>query len=658
MVDKSLIFKQMKRLLTILAMLIPFVSAMGQGIIIDARSLSVIGTTSDGDIEEISQDSSSRDCARIIMSISRMTRADMEDITVHTDSSDTQITKMKVSKEGYLIIELTAEMPTTLYLYHDTYGTSNEVSLNLEGGNEYYLSAKLDASFSISLSTYTIYANVYIDNSYVGYTDLDGYCYINYVPTGKHEVTIYNNGNYQEYTIEVDSYTKQFTLIESYEVEKFHFVTFEVTPKNAVVDINGDKYTPNVYGIVTAKLLNGRYHYEVSADDYTTLEDSFTIDGEHMEFKVDLAPSHGWLTINGSAELRDASIYIDNVFVGKGCLAEHKLSCGEHKVKISRPLYLPYETTVVISGQEIFILNPTLTVNYANITLTTVEGADIYVNNKKVGRGNWSGDLETGSYLFEARKDKHYSTKLRKTITTEQQKQIIALEAPRPITGSVKVSCKPANCAIKINNTYVGQAPLTTDLIIGSHTVTASIPGYTSDSTIISVSPGQTVDVCLRLTKKNKHSGINVGISAGYGWERYTTTTEERYDYNSSSDIVKESTTLDFGATLRLFKYNSIMNIVTGIHFICDDDYIYTSIPLSFNFPLFTGHCVPYFGFGTEFTTSARKNVPIILQTGLACRYSDFCLYFKSYPVIENHFDECDIINSLSRYGFRYTYFF
>ena len=623
-------------------------------------------------MREIYNDSYNRPCARILLQIDGMTASEMEQIKVIPTGNFIVVMEQNVYYfNKTLAIDLTANKPTRFYLHHDKYGDSNEVALNLAGDTEYKLAASLNVASAIYIATDVSFASIILDDSYVGYTDMYGTAYIYNVMHGTHTLKIQTDNSCVEHTIEVNNDALHFELTGRPELANIQEVIFNIGSiigdgnakssiaiEDAKVVINEEQYSADEGGNVRTTLRPGTYDYIVSAPNYHDERGSFTVDGKQVTIEVNLKPAFGWLTINESSELNGANIYVDGKLIGTNSVNRVALASGEHKIMIAKKLYLPYEQTIYIKDNETLIIDPTLTANYSNVTLTTATGADIYINNTKMGTTSWTGILECGTYIFETRKPKHTSTRLTKEISSDHTKQIIALDAPTPITGSVEINCDPHKCAVKIDNVYAGYTPLTTDLIIGTHEITASWPGRTTQSTIVQIDKGRTTQVKLQLDKRSRSAGFNFGISAGYGRETYSLE-GWNYDTESFHDIEKISSTWNFGVTWRLWRYNSLFNVTTGVHIINDDGYIYTSVPAVLNLTLFSGSlkkCVPYIGIGSEFTNSSNKNTPLILQAGLGCRYCDFCFYKKTYET-SNDYDYSYDYFLHEKYGFRFTLF-
>ena len=641
------------------------VEAQNHNIVIDASSLTPVQTDalSGVAIDKIGKDTSQRPCARLKIHINRMTRAEIEDLDLRPVGGNVVVMKQQVAIEGNgLIVELTAKESTRFHIHHDKYGDSNEVSLNLEGDKEYKLSAQLNFTHSIVISCNATNTEIYLDGEYKGRTDDSFSLTINDVVPGIHKLKAQCGVSIAEKEIEVG--TKIHFPIEINTITSApQYVVFEVEPKDAIVVINDKSYIPDADGVVLTTLNNGSYNYHISANGYHEVCDLFVVNGSKVNKSIALKPAHGWVSIASNTKLQDASVYIDNTYVGKVPVTSYKLSSGEHKVKIIKNLYLPYEDTITISDGENLQLKPALTANFATVTVTTAKGADIYVNNAYKGNTTWTGDLEMGTYIFEARKESHRTTTLSHTITAEQQRESITIDAPTPINGSINITCSPSIANVKIDNEDFGDTPLMSELLVGKHTVTISKKGYKSYTTTVNIAEGQTENLTAKLEENiapgyisvtSYPSGANVYIDGIYigttptkrqvEADSYFVTVSKAGYYSKSKEITveggitqpmhaslqeslltKTKRTIEnspinigpsvclginslsesffeysFGAMCRFGKYDDIVNVTTGFQYSPNINYSY--IPIMVNFNLDLGGAVMYMGLGTDIT--------------------------------------------------------
>lgn len=498
----------MKRLLALLSILFVSFSVAAQAeksIVIDQKSFRPVQVdmlTGVG-VDEIMVDSSRRPCARIKMKINRMTRAEIDQIEVKI-ATNNQLTKCRTADyDTGLIIEMTAKAQSRFYLYHPEFGESNEVSLTLEPNKEYYIEAYLNQSFSIVVNSNVAGADVYLDNNYKGQTNSNLSLTVAEVMVGDHTLRLeYGNQRYEQ-KIAVNKSNIFFRQNVNVEASKPQFVVFVVEPKSAVVLIDGKLYTPQD-GVVTTVLESGGYSYSISAKDYHDATGTFTVAGAKVEKSINLDPAYGWLEVK-SSQLEGAAVFVDNQLIGTAPVKSGKLSSGEHTVKIVKELYDAHTAVVTISDNKITAYNPTLSADFANVTINAFNGAEIWVNGEKKGTTKWSGRLATGAYIFEARKAGHRTTTLAKSISATPSHQVYNLEAPTAIMGGVVVTTTPAMADVAVDGKSVGRTPISLDnLIIGQHTITITKEGYSTHTEQITVVQDKSVNLDIALHKGTK----------------------------------------------------------------------------------------------------------------------------------------------------------
>ncbi|MBO5732627.1 MAG: leucine-rich repeat protein [Alistipes sp.] len=510
----------MKHTLTLLCALMSFVAAVAQtqhSIVIDEQSFKAVqvdARTGVG-IDKIPHDNSNRPCARIKMHINRMTRAEIDGLRVYPVGGSVVVMKQTVAAEGNgLIIELTAKEPTRFYLHHDKYGDSNEVSLNLEGDKEYRLSAQLNIAYPIVVNSNVKGAEVYVDGVYKGMTNDSYTLTINDILPGEHRVMVQHGNTKNEQQIDVSAENIYFRIEVSAATTHPQYVVFKVAPYNAVVLINGKNYVPDGEGVVTLTLYNGSYNYQVLADEYYPQNGTFVVSGEKVVMSVDLKPAHGWLSVGDSGVLKGASIYVDDKHIGKTPISKYKLASGEHRVMVVKEMYQTLKSTITISDGENFNYTPTLSADFATVTFDAGAECDIYVNDVLKGKSPWTGELATGAYIVEARKEGHRSTTLSQSISATPAKQSYKLDAPSPIMGSINVVSSPALGEVYVDGKFVGETPLMHNLLIGEHEITIKREGYVAIKQNVTIVESKVSDMIVELQKGVSTQNSSVKNSA------------------------------------------------------------------------------------------------------------------------------------------------
>ena len=143
----------------------------------------------------------------------------------------------------------------------------------------------------------------------------------------------------------------------------------------------------------------------------------------------------------------------------------------------------------------------TLRPNFSHITFKAAPGADIYINDEKVGTGTWNGDLKAGVYSVECRKPKHKSV-IEMIKIEENNDRVIELRSPVPQTGVLAVTSDPLGANIKVDGKDYGVTPKNiVDLLIGSHKVEISKKNYKSVVTTVEIREDETTECDTKLNK-------------------------------------------------------------------------------------------------------------------------------------------------------------
>ena len=495
----------MRYFLSVILAFLPFISSAQSTKLleIDASSFEPVQTDvlSGVAIDKIGTDPSRRPCARIKMHINRMSKEEINGLSVRTVGGSIVVTKCVVASEGNgLIIELTAKAPTRFYLHHDKYGDSNEVSLNLEGNKEYRIEASLNTTYSIVVLSNVSEAEVYIDGEYKGVTDKGNSLTVKDVYPGKHSIKVVRGSFTETLPVEVNSDNVFFRLnLETGQLKR-HVVTFKIAPSGAQLKIDGQVYAEDISQDIAASLLDGEHSYSVSADMYHTEEGTIVLDGSNIEKVIRLKPAYGWLQVNDKGELKGASVFVDGNFVGKAPIKTDRLASGSHAVRIEKNMYKSFEKNVTIRDLQTLDLSPVLEPKFANVVLRSVSNdGDIYINDEYKGPSPWSGRILFGSYQFLVRKANHRSNSIVREITAQSEGVQISIPAPSPILGKLEIESQPSGSRVYVDGQNVGISPNSYDLLIGKHTVVLKKDGFKTYKQDVEVKENETTVVKVAL---------------------------------------------------------------------------------------------------------------------------------------------------------------
>ncbi len=364
-----------------------------------------------------------------------------------------------------------------------------------------------------------------------------------------------------ERTYEIVLTTAKIETIVKEEVHE-QFLTFEITPHEAVLEVNDQQWTVSASGSAS-KLVNfGTYSYRVQAPNYHPDAGRITVNDPDNTTKVtiNLKPNFGWIEVPGNGLLQGATVYVDNALIGKAPCKSEALKSGQHSIRIIKELYEPYTTMVTVSDNETTTIHPSLTADFAHVTLQVDADAEIWVNNERKGTRSWSGDLPTGVYRIECKLTNHETTTTTKDVTNRMNGEVIQLEAPKPIFGSLMVESEPASATIFIDGKAVGETPkLIKELLIGQHNIRLTKPNHADYTETVTIAKGERKQVQATLSNGKEvrfscnvtsaileidgqqMSAANGSYLLTYGSHRLKATAEDYLDYTATLTVTEST---------------------------------------------------------------------------------------------------------------------
>ena len=448
-------------------------------------------------IDPIGKDRSNRACFRLKLHLDRMTPEDIRQVEVKVLGGNVVLMKREVASGGNgLILEMTARPETRFYIIHPSLGESNTVTISPEADKVYLMDGWADQKLTVVVSCAKAGADVWLDGVYRGKTGDNMALNIQDVMAGPHTVKIHSGEDGAEKQIEVSPANVLFNIELKSVAHLQQFVVFNVTPADALVIFDGTPIRVNS-GTASKRVKFGTYSYTVSAKDFHTYSGSVTVSDMKNKamVKVDLKPAHGWINITG-ASADGSYVYLADELIGQAPLKTDRLASGTYSIRLIKDLYKSYETTVTVTDGNVTTISPVLQADFARVTLSVDNGAEIWVNGEHKGSGSWTGDLATGSYLVECRKANHRSTSDNINVSADMPSRRITLKVPSPINGSLSISSAPDFAEVYLDGTHIGQTPLyLPETLIGSHTLKLSKSGCADWTGNVSVAEGQIAEI-------------------------------------------------------------------------------------------------------------------------------------------------------------------
>ena len=309
----------MKRLFTLLTILLVFLTAAAQeeySIILDQSTFRKVNADplTGVNIDPIREDSSRNKCARVKIRFANMSKAEIDALDVKF-KSNTDIVRQEVAQyfDDVLILEMTARPATRFFVKSDQFGSSNEVSLNLEGDTEYEMEARLNQTFSIVVNSNVAGADVYIDGKIKGRTGDSCSLTISEVTIGAHTLKLVYGVDSAEQHIVVNKDSISFRQDVNVAAAEPQFVVFAVEPQSAVVIIDNKHYTLTD-GAMRVVLPAGSYSYTVTAAGYHSQSGMVVVAGEKVTKQIALTADAATVTLTAPD---GAEIWINEEFKGK-----------------------------------------------------------------------------------------------------------------------------------------------------------------------------------------------------------------------------------------------------------------------------------------------------------------------------------------------------
>ncbi len=207
-------------------------------------------------------------------------------------------------------------------------------------------------------------------------------------------------------------------------------------------------------------------------------------------------------------------------------VATQMMRFGTYDYRVQAPNYLPEVGKVTVNDpKKKHVVSITLKPNFAPVTLTVGNNAEIWVNGERKGQGSWTGNLGAGTYEMETRLANHRPATTTRDIAASAEPLTIQLNAPTPIYGEADINSTPGMADIYIDGQKRGQTPQLIDqLLIGEHQVRLSRQGFADYNGTVTIREGETASLAAILKEAaNQSPTSNAPVSlANDGQSRRT----------------------------------------------------------------------------------------------------------------------------------------
>ena len=201
------------------------------------------------------------------------------------------------------------------------------------------------------------------------------------------------------------------------------------------------------------------------------------------------------------------------------------LANGPHSYRVDAPGYFPQDGEFQVAGDSVTV-NVKLKSMAGIVHLEcAMENAELYVNNRFVGTGSWTGSCAPALYNVEARLKGHRPGTVSFALQV-QEERTINVPAPQPVYGDISINSTPDAATVFVDGKEVGTTPYRSTLLSGSHSIELQKQDFKTYNTTVDIKEGETSQVNATLVDRHMltiHTkpeyatlyinGVNVGIT-------------------------------------------------------------------------------------------------------------------------------------------------
>ena len=183
--------------------------------------------------------------------------------------------------------------------------------------------------------------------------------------------------------------------------------------------------------------------------------------------------------------------------------ASEYLPFGKYNYRVQAPRHAPSVGIVTVNdSKNKHVVKVNLTPQFANVTFSVADNAEIWINEQRRGTGVCTIELGFGTYQVECRREGHRPSLQEVVVNKETALNPVNLKAPTPIYGSVHINSKPADAEVWIDGKQAGTTPMfLSECLIGKHQVTFKKSSYKERTLTFDLTEGQTATIMESLEK-------------------------------------------------------------------------------------------------------------------------------------------------------------
>lgn len=313
-------------------------------------------------------------------------------------------------------------------------------------------------------------------------------------------------------------------------VTSYGQVMVNSVPGGASVTFDGEYVGPTSTGstaplVISSVEPNVKHKLLVQKSGYNDYSTSFSIkpgETKNVDVKLKVTPETGQISISSSPS--GASIILDGSHTGMvtPSLIKH-ISASEHHIKLNKPGYSTWSTTIQITSDHTSHINADLNRLEETGKMrvdSEPDAADIYLNNLFYDETPAHiGNLDEGHYVVRIHRVGYYDWVKDYWVHGGEKTDILAVLDPlpeEPETGDIIVTSTPVGASVYLDDNYKGRTNThdldLTEVDPGDYVISFKMKGYEDYTTKVKVDAGETsrVAVVLKSIPSPTTGGISV----------------------------------------------------------------------------------------------------------------------------------------------------
>lgn len=360
---------------------------------------------------------------------------------------------------------------------------------------------------SISMTSQPTGVEVYLENRFIGFTDVQKPLKITNLLEGTYHLK-FICGGYYDWEGVIAILAKMERTVKVSLIAKPGSMNIYSEPAGARIflDNNPVGRTP----MSLKKVAEGEHEIRLVKENYKEWTQKVVVRSfQPTDVKATLEVSPGLLTVNSDPS--EADIYFKGKFIAKTPHTLSNIPPGEVVVRVKKDGYEEWTSSVLIQPNKHEILDAVLEEKVGTLSITSLpEGATVYLRKQGQGKRQKVGktpilnfNATIGNYTIEVEK-KDYFNDGKPTFVAHKQLTDVRFELKEK-PGAIFVETTPPNARVFLDGAYKGRSPFLLDNIVkGEYQVTMSLP-YAERTKKTIVEPNRQSDVKANFKKSKNY---------------------------------------------------------------------------------------------------------------------------------------------------------